>query len=171
MRECRPRKAAADESARGWSSHRSLTRRCLLSAASGATLIACVPRRARATPETMTQAMREALGDKPVTVGRVTVDVPQIAENGNSVPLIVTVDSPMTPDHHVAAIYLFSDKNPSANIVHFHLSPRSGRARVQTNIRLATTQTVTAIARMSDGSLWSGTADVIVTIAACLDET
>ena len=148
-----------------------LTRRAVLA---GTAAMACIASRstlALATPETMTAALREAFGDATVRRGRVSIDLSEIAENGNSVPLIVQVDSPMTVEDHVTAIYVLSDKNPSANVVRFHLSPRSGRARVQTNIRLATTQTVTAVARMRDGTLWSGTADVIVTIAACLDET
>ncbi len=86
-------------------------------------------------------------------------------------PLKLTVDSPMTAADHVKAVYVFSEKNPVSNVVRFHLGSRSGAARVQTSIRLAATQRITAIARMSDGSLWSGTADVIVTQAACLDET
>ena len=99
------------------------------------------------------------------------IELPELAENGNSVPLKLTVDSPMTPADHVKMLYVFSEKNPVSNVVRFHLGPRSGVARVQTSIRLAATQRITAVARMSDGSLWSGAADVIVTQAACLDET
>jgi len=127
---------------------------------------------ALATPETMVEAMEEALGKgASIKPGRVKVALPELAENGNSVPLNLTVDSPMTAADHVKAIYVFSEKNPVSNVVRFHLGPRSGVARVQASIRLAATQRITAIARMSDGSLWSGTADVIVTQAACLDET
>ena len=84
------------------------------------------------------------------------IELPELAENGNSVPLKLTVESPMTAADHVKAIYVFSEKNPVSNVVRFHLGPRSGVARVQTSIRLAATQRITAIARMSDGSLWSG---------------
>jgi sulfur-oxidizing protein SoxY len=127
---------------------------------------------ALATPESMAEAMDEALGKgAPIKVGRVKLELPELAENGNSVPLKLTVDSPMTAAEHVEMLYVFSEKNPVSNIVRFHLGPRCGVARVQTSIRLAATQRITAVARMSDGSLWSGAADVVVTQAACLDET
>ena len=120
----------------------------------------------------MVEAMDEVLGKgASIKRGRVKIELPELAENGNSVPLKLTVDSPMTAADHVKAIYVFSERNPVSNVVRFHLGPRSGAARVQTSIRLAATQRITAIARMSDGSLWSGSADVIVTQAACLDET
>ena len=99
------------------------------------------------------------------------LELPQLAENGNSVPLKVAVESPMSAADHVKTIYIFSEKNPVPNVVRFHIGPRSGVARVQTSIRLAATQRITAVAQMSDGSLWSGGADVIVTQAACLDDT
>jgi sulfur-oxidizing protein SoxY len=127
---------------------------------------------APATPDSMAEAMEEALGKgAAIKPGRVKIALPELAENGNSVPLKLTVDSPMTAADHVKTVYIFSEKNPVSNVVRFHLGPRSGVARVQTSIRLAATQRITAIARMSDGSLWSGGADVIVTQAACLDET
>jgi sulfur-oxidizing protein SoxY len=127
---------------------------------------------AAATPDDMAQAMEEALGKGAAArPGRVKLELPQLAENGNSVPLTVSVESPMSAADHVRTIYIFSERNPVANVVRFHLGPRSGVARVQTSIRLAGTQRITAIARMSDGSLWSGGADVVVTQAACLDDT
>jgi sulfur-oxidizing protein SoxY len=127
---------------------------------------------AAAAPEDMAQAMDEALGkDAALKPGRVKIELPQLAENGNSVPLKVAVESPMTAADHVKIVYIFSERNPVPNVVRFHLGPRSGVARVQTSIRLAATQRITAVARMSDGSLWSGSAEVIVTQAACLDDT
>ena len=114
-------------------------------------------------------AIRTLVGSAPVKPGRVNVDLPPLAENGNSVPLTITVDSPMSAADHVASIHVFAEKNPIANVVKFHIGPRAGRARISTNIRLATTQTVTVVAAMSDGSFWSGTGEVIVTLAACVD--
>jgi sulfur-oxidizing protein SoxY len=114
-------------------------------------------------------AIKAFTGAAVVKPGRVTLELPPLAENGNSVPMSVSVDSPMTAADHVKAIHLFSEKNPISTLVNFHLGPRAGRAKVSGNVRLATTQTVTAIAAMSDGSFWSGTADVIVTLAACID--
>ena len=114
-------------------------------------------------------AIRNIAAGRAITPGRVKLTLPELAENGNVVSLTVAVDSPMTVSDYVKTIHIVADQNPLANIARFHLSPRSGRARVQSNIRLATTQTVTALAEMSDGSLWSGTSTVLVTLSACLD--
>jgi sulfur-oxidizing protein SoxY len=149
-----------------------LSRRSVLAGAVSILVLPLSAGSALATPESMAEAMEEALGkDAPIKRGRVKIELPQLAENGNSVPLKIAVESPMTAADHVKMIYVFSERNPVPNIVRFHLGPRSGAARVQTSIRLAATQRITAVARMSDGSLWSGAADVIVTQAACLDDT
>ncbi|KAB2848578.1 MAG: sulfur oxidation protein SoxY, partial [Hyphomicrobiaceae bacterium] len=111
------------------------------------------------------------LGDEPLREGRVKIDIPQLADNGNSVLISITVESPMTPADHVKAIHILSEKNPLANIVRFSLGPRAGVARVQTSIRLALTQKVTIVAEMSDGSFWGSSAETIVTAAACLEDT
>ena len=118
----------------------------------------------------MRAAIRNVVGEAPVRKGRVELDVPPLVENGNTVSLVVTVDSPMTATDHVKAIHVFNEKNPQPNVISVHLGPRAGRAKISTRIRLADTQTVTAIAEMSDGSFWSATAEVIVTLAACLEE-
>jgi len=148
-----------------------LSRRSLLAGAVGI-LVLPLGSAAEAAPEDMAEAMAEALGkDAPIKPGRIKIELPQLAENGNSVPLKIAVESPMSAADHVKTIYIFSERNPVPNVVRFHLGPRSGVARVQTSIRLAGTQRITAVARMSDGSLWSGGVDVIVTQAACLDDT
>jgi sulfur-oxidizing protein SoxY len=149
-----------------------ISRRAMLTGAIGILVLPLSAGAALATPESMAEAMDETLGKgAPIKAGRVKIELPELAENGNSVPLKLTVDSPMTAANHVRMLYVFSEKNPVSNVARFHLGPRSGVARVQTSIRLAATQRITAVARMSDGSLWSGAADVIVTQAACLDET
>jgi sulfur-oxidizing protein SoxY len=148
-----------------------LSRRSLLAGAVGI-LVLPLGSVADAAPEDMTEAMAEALGrDASIKPGRIKIELPQLAENGNSVPLRIAVESPMSAADHVKTIFIFSERNPVPNVVRFHVGPRSGAARVQTSIRLAGTQRITAVARMSDGSLWSGGADVIVTQAACLDDT
>jgi len=114
--------------------------------------------------------MRRVTGAATVRRGRVKLDLPPLVENGNSVALKVVVDSPMTPADHVKAIHVFAEMNPLPNVISLHFGPRSGRARIATRIRLADSQTVSAIAEMSDGSFWSGSADVVVTLAACLEE-
>jgi len=127
---------------------------------------------AEATPESMAEAMAQALGRDPsIKAGRVKVELPELAENGNSVPLKISVESPMSAADHVKMIYVFSEQNPVANVARFHLGPQSGAARVRTTIRLAATQRITVVAQMSDGSLWSGGANVVVTQAACFDGT
>ena len=102
--------------------------------------------------------------------GRIRIDLPQLAENGNSVPLDIKVDSPMTEADHVRSLHVFAERNPRPLIASFHLGPHAGRAKVTTRIRLAGSQRVVAIAVLSDGSAWSDETEVIVTSAACLDE-
>jgi len=146
-----------------------IDRRYVLKAAGAVVLTAVAPLSAPASPEAMTAAMQKALGGATAKPGRIKLDITPLAENGNSVPVTITVDSPMTAADHVKTIYLFSPENPAPDIVRFHLSPRAGRARIQTSIRLATTQRIQAVAVMSDGSAWSDSAEVIVTLSACLD--
>jgi sulfur-oxidizing protein SoxY len=105
-----------------------------------------------------------------VREGRVKFDIARLVDNGNSVPVEVTVDSPMTPQQHVTGIALFNEKNPQNDIVQFALSPLAGRAHVATRIRLATTQQLVAVARMNDGSCWTHTVEVLVTVASCIEE-
>ena len=132
--------------------------------------LAFVPGPAHATPDAMQDAIRKVVGGAPVSRGRVKLDVPPLIDNGNAVALAVAVESPMTPADHVKAIHVFTEKNPQPYVINAHLGPRSGHARISTRIRLADTQTVVAIAELSDGSFWSGAADVVVTLAACLEE-
>jgi len=145
-------------------------RRLLLAAAAGAAAMALPCSGALAIPSAAFAASRSALANgREIGQGRVLLDVPRLAESGNSVPLKVTVESPMTPADHVTAIHLLSEQNPVAMIATFRLSRRAGRAQVETNIRLATTQNVHAISEMSDGSLWGASSEVVVLLAACLD--
>jgi sulfur-oxidizing protein SoxY len=127
-------------------------------------------RPAAATPETMREAVRKVIGEAPVNKGKVKLDLPPLVENGNSVPCTVSIDSPMTATDYVKAIHIFNEKNPQPDVIAVRLGPRAGRAAFSTRIRLADSQTVTAIAEMSDGTCWSDAVDVIVTLAACLDE-
>ena len=125
---------------------------------------------AHATPDEMQAAIRQVTGQAPVRRGRVKLDMPPLIDNSNSVSLSVTVESPMTPADHVKAIHVFTEKNPLPNVVSVFLGPRAGRASIATRVRIADTQTVTAIAEFSDGSFWSGAASVVVTLSACLEE-
>lgn len=139
--------------------------------ASGAALLACRITPVHADPGEMREAMRAALGDGPLRQGRIALDIPALVENGNSVPLTVTVESPMTAADHVAEIHIFSPENPLPDISRFVLGPRCGKAGIKTTIRLATTQILHVVAVMSDGSRYLATAEIEVTTAACFDPT
>ena len=140
----------------------------------GASALACglllvSIRTPEATPATMRAAIRNVLGDVEIGKGRVTLEIPSLVENGNAVPMTVAVESPMTATDYVKAIHVFNEKNPQPNVIDAHFGPRAARASFASRIRLADTQTLVAIAEMSDGSFWSDQVDVIVTLAACLE--
>jgi sulfur-oxidizing protein SoxY len=100
----------------------------------------------------------------------VKLEMPVLADNGNAVPAKITVESPMTEADHVKLIRLVSEKNPEREMAVFHLGPHAGAAEITTRVRLAGSQRVTAVAEMSDGSSWMDTAEVAVTLSACVDE-
>jgi sulfur-oxidizing protein SoxY len=125
---------------------------------------------ARATPEALAEAIKEITGNAQLRTGKVTLDVPPLIENGNTVPLTVTVDSPMSDADYVKAIHVFNEKNPQPHVFSAMLAPRNGRARIGTRIKLADTQKIVAVAETSDGSFWTASAEVIVTIAACIED-
>lgn len=134
----------------------------------GAAVLA-VTRPLLATPEALQAAVRDFVGSAPLRDGRIRLDIAPLVENGNTVPLTVTVDSPMTAADHVRSIALFSERNPQHDIAVFELGPRAGRATVATRIRLATSQKLVALARLSDGSCWRHQVEVVVTLAACVE--
>jgi sulfur-oxidizing protein SoxY len=150
------------------------TRRRFLGLAGSAAVLGAVPmltlRPAEATPATLAAAIRNVVGAAVVRTGKVRIDVPPLVENGNTVPMTVSVMSPMTPDDYVKSIHVFNEKNPQPNIGNFYLGPHAGRAQISTRIRLADSQKITAIAHLADGSFWSTSVDVVVTLAACTDE-
>ena len=146
------------------------TRREFMALAGGAAVLAVTLRPAEATPATMAAAIRNVVGTAPVKTGKVKLDVPPLVENGNTVPMTVSVASPMAPEDFVRSIHVFNEKNPQPNIGNFYLGPHAGRAQISTRIRLADSQKVVAIARLSDDTFWSATVDVVVTLAACTEE-
>ena len=123
-----------------------------------------------ASPESARRTLHQILGDSKANTGRVTVDLPPLVENGNSVVIQVSVSSPMTADDHVKAIHLVAEGNPLPNIMTAYFYPENGRAAFTSRIRLAESQRVWAIAHMSDGSYWQGHADTLVTLSACTEE-
>jgi sulfur-oxidizing protein SoxY len=133
-------------------------------------LLALWPANPWATPEAVQQAIHQRIGDREPQPGGMTLTLPKIAETGNSVPLTVAVDSLMTPGDHVLRIHVFVPDNPEPVASTYHLGIRAGRAQISTQIRLARTQTVLALAEMSDGSVRSDAASIVVTLGACVDE-
>jgi sulfur-oxidizing protein SoxY len=145
-----------------------LTRRHALGAGAAAAASVLVTR-VDATPEERDGAVRAFAGGAEIREGRVKLDLPPLVENGNAAPLGIEVESPMTEADHVRRIAVFNERNPQPNVVTAAFGPRSGRASLGTRIRLATSQRITAVAEMSDGTYWSASADVIVTLAACVE--
>ena len=124
---------------------------------------------ATATPEAMEAAVKAFVGSGSLRSGRITLDIAPLVENGNSVPVTLAVDSPMSAADHVTALALFNERNPQREVIVAHFTPANGLAQLATRIRLATSQTLTAVARASDGSFWSRDVEVIVTLAACIE--
>lgn len=150
---------------------RQTTRRQLMQHGLGLGLGACLwVRQAHATPAEMQEAMRTFAQGAALQIGRVQLEIAELIDNGNTVPVTIRVQSPMTAVDHVRAIALFSEKNPQSQAFEARLTPLSGRAQVSTRIRLANSQTLVALARMSDGSCWMHRVQVIVTIAACIED-
>lgn len=120
-----------------------------------------------ASPDMVEREIWRRIGATKLIDGRVTLDIPTFAENGMLVPLTVRVESPMIETDYVASVYVFADWNPFAVVGAFHFTPDSGRAEVATRIRLAKTQDVTAIAKMSDGKVYRAVARVDITVGGC----
>ncbi len=150
------------------------SRRKFLAAAGGFAAVTLAPtagaQMTRTPLNNMPEVIRRLVGANAVNKGRVKLDIPPLVENGFLVPLKVSVDSPMTEADHVKAIHVYTERNPLPEMATFRFGPRAGRANVATRVRLADTQNVIAIAQMSDGSFWSDSAHLIVTLAACLEE-
>jgi sulfur-oxidizing protein SoxY len=147
------------------------TRREFLAASAGvvaALSVKAVP--AEATPASMALAIRKVVGEAEIKPGKIKLELPPLVENGNTVAMTVSVDSPMTATDYVKAIHVFTEKNPQPNVIDVQLGPRAGRASIATRVRLADTQAVTAICELSDGTFWSHSVDVIITLGACLED-
>jgi sulfur-oxidizing protein SoxY len=145
-----------------------LDRRAFLAGAALVTVLPFAP--AHATPEAMAAAIKEVVGGAVIREGRVKLDLPPLVENGNVVPLTVSVESPMTPGDHVKAIHVFNEKNPQPHVFSARLGPRNGKAVISTRIKLGDSQKIIAIAQTSSGEFFSASADVIVTLAACIED-
>ena len=146
------------------------TRRLALASGPLLALASLMPfRPALADRPALDAAIRQFTGGAIPTAGRVRIEIAELVENGNAVPVTVRVDSPMTAADHVRRIGLFNEKNPQSDVAVFTLGARAGRPEVATRIRLATSQQLVAVAETSDGRFWSASADVIVMLAACIE--
>ncbi len=126
-----------------------------------------IPGSASATPKTAAIALKKLTGGAASKSGKVSLKLPEIAENGRTVPITVSVDSPMTAGNYVKTVHVVADGNPRPDVVSFNLTPAMGKAEVSTRIRLGKTQTILAVAVMSDGTVYSGERKVKVTIGGC----
>jgi sulfur-oxidizing protein SoxY len=147
-----------------------LKRRDVLALSAGAVVLALQGLKGRpafATPEEAEKSMMAFTGGKTPEAGRISLTAPEIAENGNTVPVSVAVESPMTADDHVVAVLLLAELNPNPEVITFNFTPMSGKAAASTRMRLAKTQNVTAVAKMSDGSVFMDKKLVKVTIGGC----
>jgi sulfur-oxidizing protein SoxY len=126
-----------------------------------------LPNLAAADAAKTAAAIKKIIGGKTAKSGRVTLELPQIAENGNTVPVGFEVQSPMTDADYVKAVHLFAEGNPEASVASVRFSPASGRAKAAMRMRLAKTQNIIAVAEMSDGSVYMAKTEVKVTIGGC----
>ena len=143
------------------------TRRQVVVAGAGAVGAAVLGVPAASAKNDADEAIKKFTGGKTPVEGKVKLDLPEIAENGNTVPMTVAVESPMTEQSHVTDVMVVADGNPNATVVTFHFTPMSGVAEANTRIRLAATQDIVAVAKMNDGSVFMTSKQVKVTIGGC----
>jgi sulfur-oxidizing protein SoxY len=147
-----------------------ITRRnalALSASAAAFALTGLLPRTAEASAEDVDAKIKEITGGAEPQSGRVTLNTPEIAENGNTVPIAFSVDSAMADGDMVESVSIFADGNPYPEVISFQFTPLSGRAEASTRMRLAKTQNVIAVAKMSDGSVFMDKKQVKVTIGGC----
>jgi len=149
----------------------SRTRRRLLQSAAAVALVPWLPANAAADELPEIPALAAFLAGRKPRLARVHLTLPQLADNGQTVPMKVSVDGPFAPGPRVTAINLFSEANPVPEMAVFEFPVAVDRAEVDSRVRLATTQRIVAVATMSDGALYAAAAEVIVTIAGCMDGT
>ena len=132
-----------------------------------ATTMTLVPGLALADAASVDEAIKSLIGEASPAEGRIDLELPQIAENGNTVPVTVSIDSPMTDDDYVKTVHIFAEGNPLPDVASFHFTPACGEAVCSTRMRLAKTQNVIAIAEMSNGEIYTAKTEVKVTIGGC----
>jgi sulfur-oxidizing protein SoxY len=148
---------------------RNITRRAALAVGAGAVTLTVVgwSQGARAAAKEASDEVAKFTGGKDAAKGKITIELPEIAENGNTVPLTVSVDAPMTAEDYVSDVLVVSEGNPNPGVVRFHFTPLSGKAEAQTRIRLAATQNIVVVAKTSKGEFYTAQNQVKVTIGGC----
>jgi sulfur-oxidizing protein SoxY len=148
---------------------RQLSRRAALAVGAGAVTLTVVgwSQGAHAAAKEAADEVAKFTGGKAATQGKITIELPEIAENGNTVPLTVSVDAPMTAENYVSDVLVVSEGNPNPGVVTFHFTPLSGKAEAQTRIRLAATQNIVVVAKTSKGEFYTALKQVKVTIGGC----
>ena len=142
-------------------------RRMLLA---GAALLALPPARAGATKPEVAAAIQALTGGAKLRQGRIKLDIPLLVENGNAVAMTVSVPDAVPEAERIRSIHVFAEGNPNPSVINAFFGPRSGRPGLSTRIRLATSQTVIAVAACADGTFWTDSIELLVTLAACIDE-
>jgi sulfur-oxidizing protein SoxY len=148
---------------------RNITRRAALAVGAGAVTLSVAgwSHGAHAAAKEAADEAAKFTGGKEAMKGKITIELPEIAENGNTVPLTVSVDAPMTAEDYVSDVLVVSEGNPNPGVVTFHFTPLSGKAEAQTRIRLAATQNIVVVAKTSKGEFYTAQKQVKVTIGGC----
>jgi sulfur-oxidizing protein SoxY len=147
-----------------------LSRREVMAVGAAGLALAALPTAARAAaPPALAELIARITEGAVPERSKISFDIPQLVENGNSVDVAIQVESPMTDADHVRWIHVIAEKNPFPDVARFHLTPRSGRADIRATLRLATSQKVAAIASLSNGGYLIADADIVVTLSACID--
>jgi sulfur-oxidizing protein SoxY len=146
---------------------RQVSRRDVIILGAGAAALSSWPKSAFADAKEAADEIAKFTGGKTAEKGKIAIELPEIAENGNTVPLMVTVNSPMQDNDYVSDILVVSEANPRPGVAHFHLSPMSGKAVASTRIRLAATQNIVVVAKTNSGHFFTDAKLVKVTIGGC----
>lgn len=139
----------------------------LTGAAAAAASVGLLPSIAAADKAAVDDAIKMKTGGKSTQSGKITLDLPQIAENGNTVPIGIEVDSPMSGSDYVKSVHIFAEGNPNPDVASAHFTPANGVAKVSTRMRLLKTQNIHVVAEMSNGKMYRESVEVKVTIGGC----
>jgi len=144
-----------------------ISRRGALQLGAGLTLTLLAVDETFATPVEADAEIAKFTGGQTPESGKIAIDLPDIAENGNTVPLSIKIDSSMNADNYVSDIMIVTDGNPFPGVAKFQLTPMSGRAEAATRIRLNTTENVIVVAKTSTGKIFADRRLVKVTVGGC----